>query len=227
MNLKEVACRTEVIADTLFRKEYDCMIRNVIFDMGGVLIRFDRAYFIRRLGVDAADGLLLMNEVFRSLEWARLDRGSITESDAISNICNRMPGRLHGAVKELVTDWERPIHPIEGMYELVRELKENGYGIYLLSNASVRQHEYWPDIPVSTFFDGKLISADVNLVKPQPEIYSLLCSTFSLSPRECFMIDDTPQNIEGALEADLSGCVFNDNVQDLRTAMKQMGVHIK
>lgn len=194
--------------------------------MGGVLVQFDREYFIRRLGVSSEDEQILMNEVFRSLEWARLDRGTITEAEAIGSISNRMPLRLHGAITELITQWQRPILPIEGMYELVSELKDNGYGIYLLSNASIRQHEYWPSIPVSGFFNGKLISADVKLVKPQPEIYTLLCDTYALSPHECFMIDDMPQNIEAAYEANLSGFIFNNDVLNLRTAMKQAGIKL-
>lgn len=202
------------------------MIRNIIFDMGGVLIRFDREYFIRRLGVGPEDERILMNEVFRSVEWARMDRGSIAEPDAVRNICERTPRRLHDAVEKLVTMWERPILPIDGMYELISELKSNRYGVFLLSNASLRQHEYWPRIPVSSLFDGKLISADVRLVKPQPEIYTLLCSNFGLTPSECYMIDDTPQNIEGAYEIAMPGFVFNNDVAALRTALHKQGVSI-
>jgi len=202
------------------------MIRNIVFDMGGVLIRFDREYFIRRLGVNAEDEPVLMNEVFRSLEWARMDRGSIAEEDAVRNICARTPRRLHDSVEKLVTMWERPILPVDGIYELIEELKGKGYGIFLLSNASLRQHEYWPRIPASRFFDGTLISADVQLVKPQPEIYALLCGTFGLTPSECFLIDDTPQNIEGAFEADMPGFVFNDDAAALKTALKNRGVAI-
>lgn len=206
--------------------EHTGMIRNIIFDMGGVLIQFDREYFIRRLGVAPEDERMLMNEVFRSLEWAQLDRGTITQESAIANICARLPQRLHEAASSLVTSWDRPIIPIEGMYELVEELKNRGYGIYLLSNATVRLHEYWPNIAASRFFDGKLVSADVKLVKPQPELYILLCDTFGLVPSECFMIDDMPQNIEGAYEAHLAGFVFNDDVTALRNALKQAGVHL-
>ena len=202
------------------------MIRNIIFDMGGVLIQFDREYFIRRLGVAPEDERILMNEVFRSLEWAQLDRGTISEANAIANICARLPQRLHEAAANLVTRWDQPIIPMEGMYELVAELKDRGYGIYLLSNATLRQHEYWPNIAASQLFDGTLISADVKLVKPQPELYTLLCDTFGLVPSECFMIDDMPQNIEGAHEAHLTGFVFNDDVTALRHALQQAGVHL-
>ena len=202
------------------------MIRTIVFDMGGVLIKFDREFFIHRLGVHAEDEAILMNEVFCSLEWARMDRGSLTEAEAAKSICARLPERLHLAAERLVTMWERPILEIDGMYELVKELKMRGYKVLLLSNASVRQHEYWPRIPASELFDGKIISADIHLVKPQPEIYRLLCETFHVLPEECFFIDDSPQNIEGAYEAGIQGFIFHGDVVPLRTALRAAGVPI-
>ena len=202
------------------------MIKNIIFDMGGVLIQFDRSYFIRKLGVAAGDETMLLNEVFRSLEWAQLDRGSITETDGIASMCERLPQRLHQAAADLVTKWDQPIIPMPGMLELVETLKHEGYGVYLLSNATLRQREYWPRVTASHFFDGTLISADVKLVKPQPEIYTLLCEKFGLTAAECFMVDDVPQNIEGAVEAGMSGFVFNEDVTALRNALKKAGVRL-
>ena len=55
------------------------MIRQIVFDLGQVLIYFDKDRFIRRLNLPEEDGRLLMNEVFLSLEWAQLDRGSIDD----------------------------------------------------------------------------------------------------------------------------------------------------
>ena len=117
------------------------MIRNIVFDMGQVLIRFDREIFLDRVGVtDPADREMLSREVFLSLEWSRMDRGSLADTEAAEIICRRVPERLHDAVFKLVTFWDRPILEIPGMYELIEELKGRGYGIYLLSNASLRQH---------------------------------------------------------------------------------------
>ena len=203
------------------------MIKNIVFDMGGVMIRFDREYFIRRLDVSGEDETLLMNGVFRSLEWAMMDRGSITEEGAEAAILPRLPERLHEAACKLIRMWERPILPIDGMYELVEELKELGYPVYLLSNASLRQHEYWPRVPASKFFDGTLVSADVKLVKPQPEIYRLLCSTFDLKAEECFFIDDSPLNMEGAYFCGMRGFIFNGDVKPLRTALCEAGVKLR
>jgi len=132
------------------------MIRNIVFDMGQVLLRFEPAYFIERVGAAEEDRALLLREVYQSLEWARMDRGSMTEAEAAESMCRRLPARLHETVHALVDRWDRPILPIEGMEELIAELKEKGYGIYLLSNASYRQHEYWPRVPASRYFDGTL-----------------------------------------------------------------------
>ena len=203
------------------------MIRNIVFDMGNVLLRFDRDYFIDRLGVAAEDKPLLMREVFLSVEWVQMDRGTLNEQTAHESVCRRLPQRLHDAAYKLISMWDRPILPIEGMYELVRELKEKGYGIYLLSNASVRQHDYWPRVEVSSLFDGKLISADEGIMKPQPEIYRLFLERFGLKAQECFFIDDVPANIEGALFCGIAGAVFRMDAALLRRELRAAGVDVE
>ena len=192
--------------------------------MGQVLIRFDQQYFIHRFGIEGDDVSLLMRELFRSVEWVQMDRGSLREEDAFRSISQRLPERLHDVAWKLICMWDRPILEIDGMYDLVAELKDLGYGIYLLSNASVRQHEYWPRIPASKFFDGKLISADVHVIKPQPEIYRLCLEKFGLKPEECFFIDDAPANIEGALCCGISGAVFHGDAKLLRSQLRAAGI---
>ena len=186
------------------------MIRNILFDMGQVLIRFDRDYFMTRLGISPEDKQLLMREVFLSVEWVQMDRGSICEDQAYLQI----------------SMWDRPILPIEGMYELIEELKGKGYGIYLLSNASLRQHEYWPRIPASRFFDGTIISADEKVMKPHPDYYHRAMEKFHLIPEECFFIDDVPANIEGALYCGIPGAVFHGDVALLRQQLAAAGVAV-
>ena len=202
------------------------MIRNILFDMGNVLIYFDRSLFMDRLGVTEEDKKLLMREVFLSVEWVRMDRGTMVEADAVKSCCARLPERLHESAKKLIAMWDRPILPVPGMYELIEELKGKGYGIYLLSNASLRQHEYWPNIEASRFFDGKLISADEGIIKPQPEIYRLMLERFDLKAEECFFIDDMPANIEGAFYCGIPGAVFHDDVSRLRRQLREAGVDV-
>ena len=203
------------------------MIRHILFDMGQVLIRFDQRFFIRRLGIDGEDMELLMREIFRSVEWVQMDRGTIREEEAFRRISARLPERLHEAAGKLIAMWDRPILPIPGMYELIEELKQKGYGIYLLSNASLRQHEYWPRVPASRFFDGTIISADEKIMKPHPDYFRRAMEKFGLLPQECFFVDDQPANVEGALFCGISGAVFHNDAGLLRRAMREAGIPVK
>ena len=202
------------------------MIRNILFDMGNVLIHFDRKVFLDRLEVSEEEKQLLLREVFLSVEWVQMDRGTLREETAEPLICQRLPEHLHGAVHSLVSLWDEPMLPIAGMAELVQELKNNGYGIYLLSNASIRQHDYWSKIPGWQFFDGKVISADEKVMKPHPDYYRMALERFDLKPEECFFIDDVPANIEGALYCGIPGTVFHKDVALLRRQLRSAGVTV-
>lgn len=202
------------------------MIKNIIFDMGGVLLRFEPEYFIARLGITGPDADLLRREVFRSADWVRMDRGTLTDEEGVRSICTRLPSHLHAAAAELICRWEHPeILPMDGMAELIGELKAAGYGIYLLSNAFTRQHEYWPRIPGSEYFDDTLISADVKLVKPQREIYELALEKFGAKGEECVFIDDLPSNVEMAENCGICGIVFHGDAGILREDLRRIGIH--
>ena len=201
------------------------MIRNIVFDMGQVLIHWTPEQFTADFPISAEDRALLHREVFRNVEWIMLDRGTITEEAATASICRRLPAHLHPYAADLVSGWwKNPRKPMEGMAELVRELKENGYGIYLLSNASLRLRTYFPWIPGSDWFDGLFVSAEHKLLKPQHEIFETFLDTFSLEPSECFFIDDGPANVEGAIRAGMSGAVFLGDAKRLRRELRQAGI---
>lgn len=119
------------------------MIKNIVFDMGNVLVRFDPELFMDRYSLTGEDRRLIRNEVFRSVEWTMLDRGVIDEELAEQRILPRLPERLHDAARGLIETWDDPIVPVEGMLELLQALKAKGYRLYLLSNAATRQPIYW------------------------------------------------------------------------------------
>lgn len=84
------------------------MIKNIVFDMGNVLIRFDPELFMDRYSLTGEDRKLIRNEVFRSVEWIMLDRGVIDEEIAEQRILPLLPERLHGAARGLIEKWGRP-----------------------------------------------------------------------------------------------------------------------
>ena len=203
------------------------MIRNMIFDMGNVLLRFEPEAFMERIGIAPEDRPVLWREIYHSREWVQMDHGTLSEADAAEQIAARVPKRLRDAVYKLTAEWDRHILPVEGMAELAGELKGMGYKLYLLSNAGLRQHEYWPRVPGSELFDGTLISADVRLLKPDYAIYRLLCEKFTLDPAECFFIDDNPPNIEAAYCCGIDGAVFHNDVAVLRRDLNKAGIPVK
>jgi putative hydrolase of the HAD superfamily len=201
------------------------MIRNIIFDMGNVVIRFDPAFFLDRAGItDLDDRMLVLNELFRSVQWAQMDLGILTEEAAEPLILRHFPERLWETVRTLLYKWAYPRDMVSGMEELISRLKKAGYGIYLLSNASVAQHDYWPRFPVSRLFDGKLISCDVHVVKPCQHIYHLFTEKFSLNPEECVFIDDSPANVAGAVACGWQGIVFHGSSAELEQKLGELGI---
>ncbi|MCD8327097.1 MAG: HAD family phosphatase [Lachnospiraceae bacterium] len=199
------------------------MIRNIVFDMGQVLMYFRPDSFLGRYSLSEEEKNLLKREVFQSVEWVLLDWGELTDEQALERICPRLPQSLHPVARRLVGMWDRPIEPVEGMAELLRDLKEAGYGIYLLSNASFRHPDYWKRVPGSEYFDGLVISAFEKKIKPNPEIYQCLLERFGLAAEECFFVDDQPANVAGAFVTGMDGAVFR-GVRELRAELAKRGV---
>ena len=199
------------------------MIDTIVFDMGGVLIDFSAQLFTERLQMSGEDRALLERHVLRTADWVRLDRGTITEAEMLVHACAGLPRRLHAAADYIINHWNEPIVPIEGTAEVVRQLKARGYALYLLSNAGVRQHSYWNDIPGSECFSGTVISADLHLLKPEAAIYQALFDKFDLTPANCIFVDDLPLNVEAAQNAGMQGIVFYD-AQQLRSELQKRGV---
>lgn len=113
------------------------------------------------------------------------------------------------------------------MFELVRELSEAGYGLCLLTNASLRHHAYWPTFRFAPFFgDRIMLSAEWQLMKPERAFYEKAVELLKFDPKESVFIDDQPTNIEGAERCGIPGIVFYNDVPYLRRSLRDRGVSI-
>lgn len=200
------------------------MIRHIVFDMGQVLVQFSAGLFSERLRLSAEDAELIRREVLTTVEWVRMDRGTISDDDALVRMCARLPQRLHDTAAYLVRRWNDPIVPVPGMADVARDLKAAGYDLYLLSNAATRQHTYWHDIPGSEYFSGTFISADHHLLKPEDAIYQAFFQKFGLKPEECLFIDDSAANIEASENAGMAGIVFHGDAARLLRQLAEHGI---
>ena len=199
------------------------MIKHLVFDMGNVLIAWDPDEIIARRGITGEDAKRLRREVFNGVEWVSMDRGTMSQDEGLRRIRRRLPPRLHEAARCTRDWWKDELRPVEGIAELIREIKALGYDVYLLSNATSFVHDYFHRLPACECFSGRIISADWGLLKPQREIYEKLFADYGLDPAECFFIDDSPLNIDGAACVGMPGTVFFNDMARLRRELNEAG----
>lgn len=202
------------------------MIKNIVFDMGNVLVRYAPADFVAQFTDDPTQQKLLLKEIFQSVEWVQYDRGTITKERLTAQVCGRLPDELHPIAAEIVEHWYEKIEPISEMAPIIEGLKEKDYQLYILSNASDTYYKFTDKIPNFAYFEGAFISSDWNMIKPEREIYQAFCQHFQLVPSQCYFIDDLPINVESAIYSGMQGCVFNGDIQELQASFKQAGIQI-
>ena len=208
------------------------MIKNIVFDMGNVLILFYPEKILGTILSDKDEIDAILEHFYASPEYREVDRGTLTYAEMLGKIKGTLPEHLIDLLYKLYVDncfVSDHMPPFPEMYDLVAQLKENGYNVYLLSNATPAFHSYRDKIPVMSLMDGVLISSDYKLLKPEREIYEALFDKFSLDPSECIFIDDVEENIEGSIACGMDGIVFSpsfDEVSVLRDKLRNKGVKI-
>ncbi len=201
------------------------MIKNIIFDMGNVLIDFNPMQYVKELHIeDKEEEQKIFKAAYLNYKSIYMDYGRISDEEFVDHVVEGIGEEYRDKIKTLILNWTDYLTPVAGMEELVIELKSKGYKIYLLSNASFNQHNYWEKIPVHKYFDGKVVSCDVGEVKPFAGIYEALYKKFNIKPEESFFIDDLIINIFGANRTGMEGYVFTGDVRDLRKELERRGI---
>ena len=199
------------------------MVRNVVFDMGKVLLDFNVERYLLRVEREQ-DRPLVRQALFASVEWVMTDYGTMDDEGLLAAACRRLPQHLHPAAEEIVRTWYRDMPAYPGVGEVIRRLKDEGYRLYILSNYSgdlfERTKEKMPFLP---YMDGTLFSYTCHLTKPEPEIYQHLIQKFSLTPDRCVFLDDTKANVEAAEQAGIHGIHFM-GYEDGVAQLKKLGV---
>ena len=203
------------------------MIKNMVFDMGGVLIVWNPVQMLARLHLPAEDEALLNRELLQNPIWTEADAGLYSEEQLAQAACAHLQERLHESAWALVQWYKWFLTPMPGMEQLVRELKENGYRIYLLSNAETNLRGYFPQIPGADCFDALMVSAEERVMKPSQDIYQRLFQKFNLNPSECWFTDDNAPNVEAAIQAGMHAAQFTGDVAQLRRRMREAGILCK
>lgn len=194
-------------------------MKNIIFDMGRVLLKFDPYVSLNAYCDNKEDMDLLYKELFEGPEWIMGDEGKITNGQRYELVKMRVPERLHRTLKMVVENWDMCMEPVEGALEFYKLVKEKGYHTYVLSNACNRFYNYFPKHYDLKSFEGVVVSSDVKMIKPNPAIYEYILKTYNLNPEECLFIDDVEANIKAAEKAGIKGFVFKNNYEELKKSL--------
>ena len=131
-------------------------------------------------------------------------------------VIRRLPERLWAQAKQVYDNWFYHNPEIEGMSQLMRDLKSEGYHIFVLSNISKTFAAHAHEIPILRNAEHCILSGAHGLAKPQREIFELLCRECDILPQESIFIDDNPANIRAAEDFGIQGYLFDGDVARLR-----------
>jgi putative hydrolase of the HAD superfamily len=173
-------------------------VRNVVFDFGGVLVRWRPLELIERFYPDGPLRGRVREMVFEHPDWVEMDRGTLSDAAAVERFAARL-GRPEAEMHSLLQHVKDSLTPLPDTVAIVRGLKSRGVPLYGLSNMSAATFAYlreryslWDD------FLGIVISAHIGLIKPDPRIFDHLCERYALDPAETLFIDDHLPNVESA-----------------------------
>ena len=195
------------------------MATSVVFDLGGVLADWNPRYLYEQLIDDPAELDRFLTEVV-PLSWNHeLDLGRPFGA-TVAERAEQFPEH-----RELVLDYDRRWlemwgEVIDPTVEIAAELRARGVPLYLLSNApEVLATRKAHELPFWDLFDGRILSAEEKVAKPDPRIWSILCDRFALEPASTVFVDDKPENVESARAFGIDAVRYEGPIE-LRAALR-------
>lgn len=188
----------------------DNNIKNIVFDVGMVLIDFCWVQHCRNLGlseeiIENFDKYMISSEY-----WDKMDEGTIMEEDAIRAFIKAMPEYK----EQIEIFWKHPegfVQEYSYSTPMIQQLKRLGYKVYLLSNYPLGMYQvHWPTFSFFTEVDGYIVSAQECMKKPDERIYRLLCDRYQLKAEECLFIDDRQVNVDAAISVGMKSVLFEN-----------------
>ena len=199
-------------------------IENVVFDVGNVIVKWSPTEIVRRTFGPSVNIVETADLIFRNELWMALNRGELTEGQAKLEYL-RLLDVDEAKIDMLFHHLKETQDLVDGTVGLLERLHEAGYAMFALTD-NVREivhylrerYDFWK------FFSGVIVSAEVGCLKPHPEIFGHLLTTYALQPRQTVFIDDVAQNVAGAENVGLAGILFTD-VDSCETRLRESGLN--
>ena len=199
------------------------MIRNMVFDIGNVLMDFRWKEYMRSLFGEDETLIQTINQgIWHNGCWAAMDKGEMDGAATLRSAVAFAP-QYEKEIKLTLDSVAHAFHKFEYSIPWIQELKRMGLNVYYLSNYSAFSVAANPDVlDFIPYMDGGVFSFEVKAVKPEPEIYRCLCDKYDLKPEECLFTDDVLANVKGAQACGFQGIVFEGYEKTYPVIMKAL-----
>lgn len=185
------------------------MIKNIIFDIGNVLMTFDPVSYYCTIFQNDDKTADICNKIFGHEAWLKYDQGVYMIEDLYRIYLEEYP--VHEKeIKVILKDWMKLMQPMQENQRMLLALKQLGYRVYLLSNISKDSADYLKQTqPFFDWCDGAVLSYEEKLLKPDIRVYECLLKRYDLDPTESVFLDDNKKNIESAKALGIKGIVVS------------------
>lgn len=197
------------------------MIKNVVFDVGKVLVYFEPEYVLDYLKIEGVARKTILEKMFYDPLWEEGDRGIMSKEELLNAFIANAP-KYEEEIRLCYEHVDKSIGIMEHVDKWLRNLKERGYQLYIISNYAENTFEKTVNkMSFLPYMTGTIFSYECKIIKPDRKIYQLLLDKYDLDPSECVFIDDRMINIEGAQAAGMQGILFrnfeqaNQELEDL------------
>lgn len=199
------------------------MIKNIVFDIGGVLADFRIFEFLGEKGFDKAMAKRILRATAMSPYWGAFERGEISEEEAIDGFVATDPG-IENEIRTAFGSLEGMLTLKESTIPLIKALKAAGCGVYYLSNYSKKAYDECAEsVSFMPYTDGGIVSFKVGMTKPDPAMFHLFLERFGLTAAECVFVDDTEENVTAAEQEGFAGIVYKGE-NELVEALRGLGI---
>jgi epoxide hydrolase-like predicted phosphatase len=196
----------------------------LLVDFGGVLtsdIWSSFASFCEARGLDPAAAKQLFRENPDALASLRgLETGELDAAEFERRFAALLDTDAEGLIEGLFAG----LQPNQPMLNAVEQAQEVGVPTGLISNSWVMDH-YTEEI--RDLFDVVVISAEVGLHKPQPEIYRMAAEQIGVDPGDCVFVDDLRENCAGAEAVGMTAVLYRDAEETIAELEELLGAHLK
>ena len=198
-------------------------ITTIVFDLGNVLIEWNPSHLYDKIFPNKKESDYFLSNIC-TMDWHSQQDAGRDIKEATEEKVKEHPDFAQ-PIRAFYARWKEMFGgPIEGSVNILKEVKEKGYKVYALSNWNAELFNYAiDDYPFLKWFDGKIISGEVKLKKPDEAIYQVMIERFSLTPQNTLFIDDTEKNIEEAKTLGFH-CIHFKSAEQLRTHLNNLEI---